>query len=88
MARRNTLNLQVLGGVACEFENFSSQVFENGSQVDASFGTDARLLARDGSKVALYATAWELLQRNHVSASFVCTGCEYVHAGCSWADDA
>jgi hypothetical protein len=70
MARRNALDLEVLGGVACEFENFGCQVFENGGQVDASFGADARLLARDGSEVTLYATAGELLRGGNVSASY------------------
>ena len=68
MARGDTLDLQVLSGVACQLEDFGSQVFEDRSQVNACFGADAGLLARDGSKVALYATTGEL-QRRDVSAS-------------------
>lgn len=60
MAWRDALDLQVLGSVACEFENFGGQVFENGGQVDAGFGADARLLSREVSEMALYATAREL----------------------------
>jgi len=69
MARRNTLDLEILGSIACQFEYFSSQIFEDGGKVDGSFGADARLLARDGSKVTLYATARELWRRGNVSAS-------------------
>jgi hypothetical protein len=69
MARRNALDLEVLGSVACQLEYFGRQVFKNGSQVDGGFGADARLLARDGSKVTLYATARELLRGDNVSAS-------------------
>ena len=60
MARRNTLDLEILGSIARQFEYFGSQIFEDGGQVDGSFSADARLLARDGSKVTLYATAREL----------------------------
>jgi hypothetical protein len=60
MAWRDALDLQILGSVACELQNFGSQVFENSSQVYAGFGADARLLSRKVSKMALYATAGEL----------------------------
>lgn len=60
MAWRDTFDLEVLGGVACQLENFSRQVFENGGQIDAGFGADARLLSREIPEVTLYATAWEL----------------------------
>jgi|TARA_R110002003_G_scaffold123_9_gene11160 hypothetical protein len=60
MAWRYALDLKVLCSVACEFEDFGGQVLENGSQVDGGFGADARLLARNGSEVTLYATAREL----------------------------
>lgn len=61
MAWRNTLDFEVLGSIASQFEDFGGQIFEDGGQVDAGFGADARLLARDGSEVTLYATAGELL---------------------------
>lgn len=63
MAWRDALDLEILGGVACKLKYFSSQVFENGRQVDAGFGTDARLLSREVSKMTLYATAGELQRR-------------------------
>jgi len=37
----DTLHLQILGGVACQLENLSSQVLEDGGRVDGSGGTDA-----------------------------------------------
>ncbi|KAH9872606.1 hypothetical protein J1614_004999 [Plenodomus biglobosus] len=88
MARRDALDLEILGGVACKFEHFGGQVLENGGQVDAGFGADARLLARNGTKVALYATAGELQGRGHVSASFLCAECENRCAGWWLGDDA
>ena len=69
MARCNTLDLEIFGGVSCEFENFSGQIFEDGGEVDARFGADARLLARNGSKMTLYATAGELYWSQDISAS-------------------
>ena len=60
MAWRDTLDLEILGCIACKLEHFSSQVFKYGSQVYRSFGADARLVSGDGSKVTLYATAGEL----------------------------
>ena len=57
---RNALDFEILGSVACELEDFGSEVFENGGQVYGGFGTDARLLAGDGTEVTLYATAGEL----------------------------
>lgn len=60
VARRNTLHFEILGSVACELEHFGREVFEDSGQVDGGFGTDARLLACNGAKVALYATAGEL----------------------------
>jgi len=76
MAWRDALDLEILGGVACKLEYFSSQVFENGCQVDAGFGTDARLLSREVSEMALYATAGELQRRCDVSAWSLCAACE------------
>jgi len=56
----DALNLQVLGGVACKLKDFRGEVLEDGSEVDGSLCADAGLLTGDGSKVTLYATAWEL----------------------------
>ena len=60
VARRDTLNLEILRSVACEFENFRSEVLQDSGQVNRGLGADARLLARDGTKVTLYATARKL----------------------------
>jgi len=60
VAGSDTLDLEILGSVACKLEYLGGQVFENGGKVDGGFGADARLLARDGSEMALYATAGEL----------------------------
>ena len=37
MTGRDTLDFEILGGVACEFEDFSGEVFENGSDVDGGW---------------------------------------------------
>lgn len=34
VAGSDTLDLEILGGVACEFQNFSCQVFQDGGDVD------------------------------------------------------
>jgi hypothetical protein len=60
VAWRDALDLEVLCGVSSELEDFGGEVFEDGGEVDGGFGADARLLARDGAEVALYATAGEL----------------------------
>ena len=60
MTWRDALDLEILGGVACKLENLSSEVLENGGEVNAGFGANARLLARDGTKMTLYTTAGEL----------------------------
>ena len=41
MTRNDASLLVVAGGVACQLENFGSQVFHDGGQVDRSTGTDA-----------------------------------------------
>lgn len=60
VARCDALDLEVLGRVASQLENFGSQVFEDGGEVDRCLGSDARALAGDVAKVALYTTAGEL----------------------------
>ena len=60
MAGGDALDFKVLGSVASEFEDFSSKVLEDGGQVDGGLCANARLLARDGTKMTLYATAREL----------------------------
>ena len=60
VARRDALDFEVLGGVARKFEDFGGKVLEDSGQIDRGLGADARLLARDGTKVTLYTTAREL----------------------------
>lgn len=60
VARCDALDLEVLGRVASQLENFGSQVFEDGGEVDGGLGSDARALAGDVAKVALYTAAGEL----------------------------
>jgi len=38
VSRSNTLDFQIFGGVASKFKDFSSQVFEDCSNVDSSCG--------------------------------------------------
>ena len=57
---RDALDLEILRSVSGKLEDFGGEVFQHGGEVDGSFGTDASLLAGDATKVALYATAWEL----------------------------
>lgn len=40
MTRDDTGLLVVAGGVACQFEDFGGEIFENGSEVDGSTGTN------------------------------------------------
>jgi hypothetical protein len=63
MARRDALDLQILGCVTCKFENFGCEVFKDSGEVDGRLRANTSLLARNGAKVTLYATARELLQR-------------------------
>lgn len=60
MTWRDTLKLQVFCGITGKFENFGSEVLQDSGEVYGSLGTDARLLASEIAKMALYATAWEL----------------------------
>lgn len=68
MTWRDTFDFEILGGVACQFENFGSEVFEHGREVDGCLAADARLLAGYGTEVTLYATAGELGAESYVSA--------------------
>jgi hypothetical protein len=60
MTGGDALDFEVLGSVAGQLEDFGSEVFEYGGEVDGGFSSDARFLARYGAKVTLYATAGEL----------------------------
>lgn len=68
VARRDTLDFEILRRIACKLKYLGGQVFEDSGKVDGGLRADARLLAGDGSKMTLYATAGELLRRCQVSA--------------------
>lgn len=38
MARRNPFDLEILGSVSSKFEDFCSEVFEDGGHVDGGYG--------------------------------------------------
>lgn len=60
VSRRDALDLEVLGRVTREFEDFGSQVFEDGSHVDCGIGGDAHLALRARFEETLYTTARKL----------------------------
>ena len=60
MAWRDALDFEIFGGISGEFEDFGSEVFEHGGEVDGGFGANAHLVASGVTEVTLYATAWEL----------------------------
>ena len=44
MARSDTLDFQILGSIACEFEDFGGEIFEDGGDVDSGCeGADKKL---------------------------------------------
>ena len=63
----NALDLEILGGVACQFENFGGQVFQHCCDVDSSFGADAHLVLGLRLQETLHTTAGELVRRENVS---------------------
>jgi len=60
VAGGDTLNFEILRGVSCELENFSSQVFENGGNVDGSLGSHAHFVLGVVLQETLDTTAGEL----------------------------
>jgi len=60
VARRDALDLEVLGRVARQLEHFGCQVLQHRRQVDGRLRPDPRLLPRDRPQVPLYAPAREL----------------------------
>lgn len=68
MARRDALDLEILGSIACKFKHFGSQVLEDSRQVDRGLSANARLVARNGSEMTLYTAARKLYKKAKVSA--------------------
>lgn len=69
MAGCDTLDFEILGCISGKLEDFGGEVLENGSEIDSGLAADARLLAGDVPKMAFYAAAGELEERDEVSAS-------------------
>lgn len=63
----NALDLEILGGVACQFENFGGQVFQHCCDVDGSFGADAHLVLSLRLEETLDTTAGKLVREKSVS---------------------
>lgn len=60
VSRGDALDLEVLGRVTREFEDFGGQVFEDGSHVDCGVGGDAHFALRARFEETLYTTAGKL----------------------------
>lgn len=60
MTWRDTLDLEIFGGVASELEDFGGEVFEDSGNVDSGLGSDAHLVLGLGFEETLDTTAWEL----------------------------
>lgn len=60
MTGSNALDLEILGSVACQFENFGGKILQNSSDIDSSFGSDAHLVLCIVLQETLDATAREL----------------------------
>ena len=60
VTRRDALDVEVLCSVASQFENFRSQIFEDGGEVDCSFGADAGLVSGDVAQMTFHPAAREL----------------------------
>lgn len=58
----NALDLEILGSVTCQFENFGGQVFQHCCDVDGSFGADAHLVLGLRLEETLDTTAGELVR--------------------------
>jgi hypothetical protein len=60
VSRRDALDLEILGGVSCQFEDFGGQVFQHCCDVDGGFGADAHLVLGLRLEETLHTTAGEL----------------------------
>lgn len=56
----NTLHFEVLGSIACQFEHFGRQVFEDSSRVDGSLGADTDMVLSAILQVAVNTADREL----------------------------
>jgi hypothetical protein len=60
MSGRDSLDLQVLGGVTCKLEDLSCEVFEDGSTVHCRSGSDSRVGAHSALQESVDSSYWEL----------------------------
>lgn len=60
MTRGDTLDLEILGGVAGKLEDFGGEVLQNSGNVDSGLGTNAHLVLGLRLQETLDTTAWEL----------------------------
>ena len=64
VARSDSLDLQVLAGVAGEFQNLSSQVLQDGSRVDGRCGAHAAVGAHSALQESVDSAHRELPHKN------------------------
>lgn len=60
VAGRDTLDLEILGGVSGKLEDFGGEVLEDRGHVDSSLRSDAHLVLGLGLQETLDTAAWEL----------------------------
>ena len=60
MSRRDSLDLEVLGSVTSELENFGGEVLKDGSTVDGRGGTDSAVGAHSALQESVDSTDGEL----------------------------
>jgi hypothetical protein len=67
---RDALDLEILGGVACQFEDFGCQVFQHCCDVDSSFGADAHLVLGLRLEETLDTTAGKLVKEEVLAVCY------------------
>jgi len=59
----NTLHFQIFAGIACQFQNFSRQVFQYSRGIHSSRCSNALVLLYRTLEKSVYTTHWELQTR-------------------------
>lgn len=57
---RDTLDLKILRGVACQLEHFGGKILQDGGNIDGGLGSNAHLVLGLALQETLDTTAWEL----------------------------
>lgn len=60
MTRRDTLHFEILGRVSCQFQQFGSEVLEDGAHVDGCFRSDADIVLCTRLEVTVNSSNGEL----------------------------